>query len=194
MIMHTAVDASSGVVVTGTRELVSDGGESTSRYHCLNCGEPLEYNPAATQRCEQFQHPDSECFADGNMSADHRLCQELVAAQVTNHLPVPVDLEFESQITTGKSVLTPDIRVSPGRLVIEVVHTNQVSKDRLRRLLRAGYGVMVVVVVTGPVTPSSLERRLNSVAPITVGRFRPPATLSLGSVVTPRETAESTEA
>lgn len=193
--MHTAVDASSGVVVTGTRELVSDGGESASRYHCLNCGEPLEYNPAATQRCEQFQHSDSSgCFADGNMSADHRLCQELVAAQVTNHLPVPVDLEFESQITTEKSVMTPDVRVSPGRLVIEVVHTNQVSKDRLRRLLRAGYGVMVVVVVTGPVAPLSLERRLNSVAPITVGRFRPPATLSLGSVVTPRETAESTEA
>lgn len=210
--MLTAIDTDQEMAITG-RELQDRAGcsggateehranhfQQTSaeepRFRCICCDNSLAYQgDSATTLLEWFVHEDGACVSDGNMSMAHRVGQELVAMALHNRLlvaPDSINIDLERRIGAGSGFVIADVRVTePSQLAVEVVHlSSELSlRRRLQTLFAQGYAAMIVVVTTGELTATRLERHLGKIGAIRVGRVNPQALkLEMGSVVTPKE-------
>jgi len=199
--MFVALDTHQKVAVTGLEvQATTDYNRKNStadetRYRCICCDAPLACtDEEATTPIEWFthEHGHQECISDGNMSMEHRLGQELVAMTLFNLLPTDretTQIDLERRIGVNSEFLIADVRVTrPIQLAVEVMNLNPdlSLRRRLQTLFREGYAGMVVVVTSGELSPTRIERHLKKIGMIRVGRFNP-QTLSLefGSVVTP---------
>lgn len=207
--MLAAIDTAREVAVTGQEVYENDSyaecltkekkespqqiSTSEARFRCLCCDEPLVYRgiEAATP-IEWFAHKHGGCVSDGNMSMAHRLGQEMTARALFNLLPTgrgATQIDLERRIGTGSGFVIADVRVfEPIQLAVEVVNlsTELNLRRRLETLFELGYAGMIIVVTTGELSATQLERHLSKVGTIRIGRFDSRTlTLEFGSVVTP---------
>lgn len=195
--MFVAIDISRGEAVTGI-DIHTEGSSlaprTESAYRCLFCNEPLTYIPDPDSGpFGYFVHDtDETCLNDGNVSAHHRLGQEVVAKTVFNLLPTGhdvIEIDLERQIGVQSAFVIADVRVTmPVRLAVEVVYLSAGLdlQRRLRMLFAQGYVGMIVVVVNGLMSPRQVDRHLRKVGDIRAGKFDPwSLDLQFGSVVTP---------
>lgn len=198
--MFVALDLQSETAVSGADVAGSASQDESppcqddSRYSCLLCDAELVYTEEAeTPVFEIFQHQNREedCIKTGNVSDPHRLGQEVTSKMVYNWIPgshVPIEIDLERRVGGPSDFVIADVRAGePVRLAVEIVYqSSYVSvRRRLRRLFDEGYGVMLVCVKTGRVTPARIEHHLQRIGPIRVGRFDPTTLdFKFGSVVT----------
>lgn len=197
--MHVAVAPGTNTAVAGP-EVEAAGLHSTDTqsqgepYRCLLCGAEMSYTgDTASGPFDYFRHVRvEECVNDGNVSAPHRLAQELVAMRLFNWLPMGRSgIGLERRVGTASEFIIADVLVEePVQVAVEIVYQN--TDLRLRRrlstLFKHGYTVMVVCVTSGALSPTQVEQHLNRVARVEVGRFDPDARkLELGSVVSPTD-------
>lgn len=197
--MFVAIDISRGEAVTGVdvrTEESSPAPRTESAFRCLFCDEPLAYIPDPDSRpFGYFIHDTHEtCLNDGNVSAHHRLGQEVVAKTVFNLLPTAhelIQIDLERQIGVKSTFVITDVRVTtPVRLAVEVVYLSAGLdlQRRLRMLFSQGYAGMIVVVTNGLMSPRRVDQHLGKVGNIRVGRFDPwTLELQFGSIMTPEQ-------
>lgn len=163
------------------------------RFQCLCCRAPLRYTGGPTTGALQpFTHERGGCVSDGNMSIEHRLGQEMLAKAIFNLLPTgraKTRIDLERRIGVRSDFIVADVRVTaPIQLAVEVVNRSPKLhlRERLQQLFAQGYAGMIVVVTTGSVSATRLNRHLGKIGAIRVGRFDPAThALELGSIVTP---------
>lgn len=195
--MFVATDITRGEAVTGVdvrREGSSPIQRTESDYRCLFCNEPLAYiaNPDSGPFGYFVHDARKSCLNDGNVSARHRLGQEVVAKTVFNLFPTDnelIQIDLERQIGVQSAFVITDVRVTtPVHLAVEVVYLSAGLnlRRRLRMLFAQGYTGMIIVVVNGLMSPEEVNRHLRKVGNIRVGQFDPQTfDLQIGSIVTP---------
>lgn len=182
---------------TGSSSAMSDAFQRTptgeARFRCICCNAPLRYTgEPATGSLKSFTHERGGCVSDGNMSIEHRLGQEMLAKRIFNFLPTgraKTRIDLERRIGVTSEFIIADVRVTaPIQLAVEVVNLSPKLnlRERLQMLFAQGYAGMIIVVTTGEVSATRLNRHLGKIGRIRVGQFDP-TTLSLefGSIVTP---------
>ena len=194
--MFTAVDTTTGRGVT-TRSLATTGRSvqtsATDRYRCLACGESLAYRPADTANAfGPFAHPDdNDCLQTANVSKEHRVTQELVAAALLNWLPVGADqVGIERRIGTASDFLIGDVVVGdPIRLGVEIVYDGTLElQRRMARMEDNDYIGSIVVVSSGRYSAARLDTYLERLGGGRVGRCNPiTGEIQFGSVLVPSQ-------
>jgi hypothetical protein len=128
------------------------------------------------------------------MSMPHRLGEEVIAKTLFNMLSSEYELtqiDLERRIGVTEDFVIADVRVAePIQLAVEVVYLSSDLdlRRRFRTLFRQGYAGMIVVVTDGELSQTRIERYLNKIGTIRVGKFNPRnLELELGSVVTPNQ-------
>jgi len=195
--MFVAIDIIRGEAVTGLdahTEGSSPAPQTGSTYRCLFCNEPLTYVADPDDRLFGYFVHDTgkDCLNDGNISAHHRLGQEVVAQTVVNLLPTShelIQIDLERQIGVQSTFVIADVRVSqPVRLAVEVVYLSAGLdlQRRLQMLFAQGYVGMIIVIANGLMSPRRVNQHLDKVGDIRAGKFDPwTLDIQFGSVVTP---------
>ncbi len=200
--MFVAIDTIQETAVTGPnvhrethpQPVRADGGVT---YRCLCCDAPLTYNDEpGTGLFGYFTHAPEHgpCVSDGGMSMPHRLGEEVIAKTLFNVLSSEYELtqiDLERRIGVTEDFVIADVRVAePIQLAVEVVYLSSDLdlRRRFRTLFRQGYAGMIIVVTDGELSQTRIERYLNKIGTIRVGKFNPRnLELELGSVVTPNQ-------
>ena len=122
----------------------------------------------------------------------HRLATEVAFKILHNRVREvtgePVQIDIERRIGSSSDFVIADIRVEqPIQVAAEVYYqtSNLALFRRLGRMYDNGYSVYLIFNTEGRFDPAQIEKHLQKIAPLRVGRFSP-ATLevSLGDLLT----------
>lgn len=152
-------------------------------YSCPVCGKTVKYNNSTIERpFDYFVHNDgsSDCFESKSLSDGHRIAVEVTVKALYNRLSEvtgePVEINVEKWIGTRPNFVIADIRItSPLRIAAEIYYkTERLGLGRrLDTMFSNGYSTYLIFHTGGKHNPNRIERYLQHIAPLSVGRFNP---------------------
>lgn len=175
--MHIAYDTTTGRVVAGPDVRRGRSVELEDRYRCPVCNSSLRYSDEPSGELDYFEHRHTSCIRDGNMSAEHRLAEEIITKELLNCLPFPIEaiaVDIEGRIGNTTDFIISDVCVrKPIQLAVEVIHTHKKiqSPRRLEVLAKEGYQLMYVAVDSTELPSATTDGILKGVNSTDIGRF-----------------------
>lgn len=150
-------------------------------FTCPVCGKRLTYQNASIDHpFSYFVHSDdsNDCFETESTSDEHRLALELTVKALHNRISEvtgePVEIDAERWIGIREKFVIADVRVtSPIRVAAEVFYKckNLALGRRLKTMFANGYRTYLIFHTDGKHDPYQVERYIQRVAPLGVGRF-----------------------
>ncbi|SEH11535.1 hypothetical protein SAMN04487967_0396 [Natronorubrum sediminis] len=148
---------------------------------CPICNRQLTYQSASLERpFTYFSHSDgsADCFETKSTSDEHRLAIEYTVKALYNRISEvtgePVVIDVEKWIGTREKFVIADVRVtSPLNIAAEIFYKTErlALGRRLRTVFANDFKSYLVFHTNGKHNPNRIERYLQQVAPIRVGRF-----------------------
>ena len=127
-----------------------------------------------------FVHSDgsTDCFETASTSDEHRLALELTVKALHNRISEvtgeSVEIDAERWIGIRENFVIADVRVtSPLRVAAEVFYKCEhlALGRRLKTMFANGYRTYLIFHTNGKHDPYQVERYIQRVAPLGVGRF-----------------------
>lgn len=150
---------------------------------CPICGKPVEYHGASNKHpFEYFAHLDEspDCFQDESVSSAHRLTVEVAVKTLHNRIREvtgePVEIDVEKWIGTRPQFVVADVRItSPIRMAAEIFYKAEwlSLRRRFETMFNNGYRVYLIFHADGRHAVDEVERNIQQLAPLRVGRFDP---------------------
>jgi len=160
--------------------------------YCPICGKQLTYNCSAQHPFDYFAHRDEtlDCTATDSATEGHRLPVEIAVKMIHNRIHEvtgeKVDIDVERRIGSKRNFKITDIRVSnPLKIAAEIYFgaSELELSRRLQTMFSNGYRAYVIFNVDGRHDVAEVERDIQRLAPLRVGRFNPTTMeLSLGDL------------
>jgi len=180
------------------RVVLGTGIEENSQYLsrralcCPICDKHLTYNHSAQHPFDYFAHRDGtpDCTATRSATEGHRLPVEIALKTIHNRIREvtgkQVDIDVERRIGSKRNFKITDIRVSnPLKIAAEIYFgaSELELSRRLQTMFCNGYRAYVIFNVDGRHDVAEVERDIQRLAPLRVGRFNPTTMeLSLGDL------------
>jgi hypothetical protein len=149
---------------------------------CPICNKQVTYNGASEHPFEYFHHDDGspDCTESEATSEGHRLPVEVAVKVIHNRIREvsgePVDINVEKWIGSANDYNIADIRVSsPIRIAAEIFYRASYLElsRRLSTMFRNGYSVYLIFNTAGRHDTEKVERDIQRIAPLQIGRFNP---------------------
>lgn len=165
----------------------------------LRC--PLCDNPVKTRSTDQpleyFTHEDGspDCFHSDGVSDEHRLAVEVSVKAVHNRIcevtGESVEIDIERRIGSRSQFVITDVMVtSPLRVAAEIYYRpgKLALGRRLKTMFNHDCRTYLIFHTGGQLNTDRVERHLQKVAPLCVGRFNPEnLEVSLGDLFTAQQ-------
>jgi len=150
-------------------------------FTCPICYKQLRHREASVDRpFAYFVHSDgsTDCFKTESTSDEHRLALELTIKALYNRIREvtgePVEIDAERWIGVREDFVIADVRVtSPLRIAAEVFYKcgDLALGRRFKTMFANGYQTYLIFHTSGKHDPYLVERYIQRVAPLRVGRF-----------------------
>lgn len=190
--MFIAKDRFHHRVVLGTDIKVNPQYQSRADLYCPICNRELVYNPSAQHPFDYFDHRDGskDCTATESATEGHRLPVEISIKQIHNRIQEvsaePVDIDVERRIGDARNFKITDVRVTSPLKIAAEIYNNASELEltrRLRMMFSCGYRAYVIFNLDGRHDVAEIERYIQRLAPLRIGRFNPATMdLSLGDL------------
>lgn len=162
---------------------------------CPVCGKDLVYSDSSIDTpFEFFHHSDGspDCFDTESTSDEHRLMAEVTMKSLHNRIREvtgePVEIDVEKWVGIRENFVIADVRVvSPIQVVAELFYKSETLSlgRRFDTLFSNNYRTYLIFHRDGLHDVNRVERYLQQVAPLCVGRFDPQTLdLTLGDLFT----------
>jgi uncharacterized protein YbaR (Trm112 family) len=194
--MFIAKDRVHHRVILGTDIKENPQYQSRGELCCPICNKRLTYNRSARHPFDYFDHRDGtpDCTATDSATDGHRLPVEISIKQIHNRIEEvsgeEVSLDVERRIGSARNFKITDIRVThPLKIAAEIYFgaTDLELTRRLRTMFSNGYDAYVVFHLNGRHDVVEVERDLQRLAPLRIGRFNPETMeLTLGDLFSRR--------
>ena len=187
---------------TDDRVLLGPEVEEHSQYYsrgelyCPICYKRLVYNGTAEHPFDYFSHEDGtpDCTESESASIGHRLPVEIAIKRINNRIrevtAEPVDIDVERRIGGKHNFKIADIRVTKPLKIAAEIYNEASELDltrRLRTMFNSGYRAYVIFNLDGRRDVAEVERYIQQLAPLKLGRFDPETMdLSLGDLFSRR--------
>lgn len=180
--MFIAKDRGHNRVVLGTDIKGHPQYASRSDLCCPLCNKQLAHNRSAKHPFDYFVHRDGtpDCTATDSASDGHRLPVEIAVKSIHNRIQEVaggrVDIDTERWIGGKSDFKITDIRVThPLRIAAEIYFEASYLEliRRLKTMFENGYRAYVIFNLDGRHDVSKVERDIQRIAPLRVGRFSP---------------------
>lgn len=165
------------------------------QFSCPVCGKAVSYNDSTINHpFEYFAHDDGspDCFEDKSISDGHRIAVEVTVKALYNRIREvtgePVDINIEKWIGTRSDFVVADIRITdPLRIAAEIYYKTErlALGRRLDTIFSNEYRVYLIFHTNGKHNADRVERYLQQIAPLRVGRYKPETfEITLGDLFT----------
>jgi len=154
---------------------------SEQNFTCPVCSKHLTYqNSSIIRPFSYFVHSDgsTDCFETESTSDEHRLALELTVKALHNRIREvtgeSVEIDVERWIGVRENFVIADVRVtSPIQVAAEVFYKcdSLALGRRLKTMFANGYRTYLIFHTNGKHDPHQVERYIQRVAPLGVGRF-----------------------
>lgn len=164
---------------------VQDNGHAVfdDELKCPICGSSVTYRDVSLDRpFEYFTHVDgrSDCFETESTSDEHRLAMEVTVKVLHNRISEvtgePVKIDVERWIGIPDRFVIADVRItSPLRVAAEIFYKadSLALGRRFKTMFENGYRAYLIFHREGKYCADEIERYIQRVAPLRVGRFDP---------------------
>ncbi len=156
---------------------------SENQLSCPICGGDVNLNRACFHRTgDWFYHTDGseDCFETESVSDEHRIATEVTVKCLHNQIRQltgePVQIDVEKWIGIRENFVIADVRVTyPLKLAAEVYYKapSLALARRLDTMFSNGYRTFLIFHTDGKYNISRVERHIQQVASLKVGRFHP---------------------
>lgn len=174
-----------GRIFTGPelQSLIEGNGLDTFNWDltCPICGKQLTYQGASPERpLAYFAHSDgsADCFETESTSDEHRIAIEYTVKALYNRISEvtgePVAIDVERWIGVRANFVIADVRVtSPLNVAAEIFYKSEklALGRRLRTMFANDFKTYLIFHTNGKHDPDRIERYIQQVAPVSVGRF-----------------------
>lgn len=150
-------------------------------YTCPICSKQLTYQGASPERpFGYFAHSDgsADCFKTDSTSDEHRIAIEYTVKALHNRISEvtgrPVVIDVEKWIGVRSNFVIADVRVtSPLEVAAEIFYRSEklALGRRLRTMFANDFQTYLVFHTNGKYDPDRIERYIQRIAPVSVGRF-----------------------
>jgi len=157
--------------------------QSHEWFSCPICGKDVTYHPYSINGdFDYFTHTDgsSDCFQSESVSDEHQVATEFAVKLLYNRIREltgkPVEINVEKWVGVRENFVITDVRVSsPLQIAAEVFYKVQPLSltRRLSTMFDNDYRSYLVFHLEGCHDVDKIERHIQQVAPLRIGRFNP---------------------